>query len=430
MESKHWKLFTILIVNLITINTIKGQWLTNGTNIYNTNTGNVGIGETSPDSWFSPAKTLQITHYRPVLKLKSLGMTNTITFTNNAVNSGTHAGEFHLNHYYNSTDVTKSYLNFYGYPGGNALTILANSNIGIGTTDPTQKLEVTGNILTEIHDNMTNYLASGYNNVATDRPTFQTLRARGTKTSKLAVQQNDALGAFFFGGFSGTTYQYGSALYSYVDGPVTSTSVPARISFVTGSNSTDRQDRLTIKANGNIGIGTTSPNSRLEVAGTIHSTSGGFKLPDGTVLNSGSQLGGGGGTSFWTTIGTDGIRYDGKVGIGIDAGASFLPGDYQLAVNGKIIATEIKVQTDIWADFVFEKDYNLWKLCEVEKYIQENKHLPGMPTSGEVAQEGVSLGEMNALLLKKIEELTLYLIQQQKRIEELEKRIDKSELHD
>jgi len=100
------------------------------------------------------------------------------------------------------------------------------------------------------------------------------------------------------------------------------------------------------------------------------------------------------------------------------------PGTYKLAVNGKIRAKEVKVETG-WADYVFKEDYDLPTLAEVERHIKEKGHLPNIPSANEVAKNGIQLGEMNKLLLEKIEELTLYTIQQQKEIEKLKTKIDK-----
>lgn len=106
--------------------------------------------------------------------------------------------------------------------------------------------------------------------------------------------------------------------------------------------------------------------------------------------------------------------------------------NYKLAVGGKAIAEEfvIKLQTN-WPDYVFEDTYKLPSLLEVERYIRENKHLPELPSAQEVQQNGLTLGEMNALLLKKIEELTLYVIdlkkesiESQKKMAELQKEIE------
>lgn len=87
-------------------------------------------------------------------------------------------------------------------------------------------------------------------------------------------------------------------------------------------------------------------------------------------------------------------------------------------VDGLLRAKEVKVETG-WADFVFDKNYKLLSLPEVEKYIQENGHLPGIPTEKVVGTNGVSLGEMNVRLLQKVEELTIYLIQHEKEISDL-----------
>ena len=87
-----------------------------------------------------------------------------------------------------------------------------------------------------------------------------------------------------------------------------------------------------------------------------------------------------------------------------------------------IKATEIKVQTDVWSDFVFEKDYKLRPLADVLQFINANGHLPEIPSATEVKNNGVNLADMNAKLLQKVEELTLYVIELNKRIVELETR--------
>ena len=79
----------------------------------------------------------------------------------------------------------------------------------------------------------------------------------------------------------------------------------------------------------------------------------------------------------------------------------------KLSVNGNIRAKEIKVETANWPDYVFAKDYALPSLKETEQHIQEKGHLPGIPSAQEVKSNGVDLGELNAKLLKKIEEMTL-----------------------
>ena len=128
----------------------------------------------------------------------------------------------------------------------------------------------------------------------------------------------------------------------------------------------------------NVGIGTLIPQNKLDVNGTISSQN---------LLTTGS------------------------VGIGTTN-----TNGYKLAVNGIIRAKEIKVESD-WADFVFKKDYALPTLREVKKHIEEKGTLPGVPSESDVRTNGVNLGEVNALLLQKIEELTLYIIKLQEEVD-------------
>lgn len=107
------------------------------------------------------------------------------------------------------------------------------------------------------------------------------------------------------------------------------------------------------------------------------------------------------------------IAPSGNVGIG-----SFSPGE-KLSVNGKIRAQEIKVEASNWPDYVFSDDYKLPSLDEVETFVKTSGHLPGVPSAKQVAEEGVELGAVNKILLQKIEELTLYLLEMKKEIKEL-----------
>ncbi len=95
--------------------------------------------------------------------------------------------------------------------------------------------------------------------------------------------------------------------------------------------------------------------------------------------------------------------------------------DGDLFLDGKLTSTEIEVKLDVWPDFVFADDYELMSLHEVESYIQQNRHLPNVPSEAQVLENGVNVGEMTSILLQKVEELTLHIIELNKRIEELEK---------
>jgi hypothetical protein len=103
------------------------------------------------------------------------------------------------------------------------------------------------------------------------------------------------------------------------------------------------------------------------------------------------------------------------------------PGPYKLTVEGIIGARRVKVMQGTWADFVFEPEYKLPSLAEVEEYIKVNRHLPNVPSAKEVEKEGLDVGEMNKRLLQKVEELTLYLIEMNNHNKKLEKRVSELE---
>jgi hypothetical protein len=101
---------------------------------------------------------------------------------------------------------------------------------------------------------------------------------------------------------------------------------------------------------------------------------------------------------------------------------------YKLSVNGKVICEELKVELDqSWPDYVFESDYPLRSIQELETSIIENGHLPGIPSAEEVEENGLEVGDMQKRMMEKIEELSLYIIQLDKRNKVLQNRITKLE---
>lgn len=106
--------------------------------------------------------------------------------------------------------------------------------------------------------------------------------------------------------------------------------------------------------------------------------------------------------------------YDGRMGIGTN---KITNTNYRLFVETGIRTRKIKVDQDVWADYVFDSSYQLLPLSQVEAFVKANRHLPDVPSAAEVTKEGIDLGSNQAVLLQKIEELTLYLIEQNKQLE-------------
>jgi len=279
-------------------------------------------------------------------------------------------------------------------------------------------------------------------------------------------------GSVTMAGHNGLTYQSGGGGGAAI-GFSRGSSYDTNIDFYTSgySNSLGNiSHRMRIASNGNVGIGTSNPYSILHVVGDGANIDGGNSNQFGQGLIIESKTGGRSATigaqlEFVIPAGTDGLNSwgqgriitvagntlngdaTGKMIIGtrrmfnkngttqqwfygddivIDGGGNVGIGTIspteKLSVKGKIRAQEIKVETANWPDYVFAKDYKLPSLQETEQHIKEEGHLPGIPSAEEVKVNGVDLGEMNAKLLQKIEELTLHLIEIKKELDDLKKK--------
>lgn len=200
------------------------------------------------------------------------------------------------------------------------------------------------------------------------------------------------------------------------------------ISLIPGNNPQGNSIISSTKAN-NYGLilRAESQNSGKGQAGVVIRNSDGSTIPSQVTLI-GEQLDFRTGNNYHVSIedGTPGnsalfINYGGQVGIGTTS-----PGSFKLAVEGKIGAREIKVTLQSpWPDYVFNQGYQRMSLASLEAFIKKNNHLPNIPSAQEVKENGgIELGEMNAKLLEKIEELTLYVIELKKENEEFRKQLE------
>jgi hypothetical protein len=193
--------------------------------------------------------------------------------------------------------------------------------------------------------------------------------------------------------------------------------------------------RLVITNTGNIGIGTSSPSNKLDIYSNnerMFIGNGPIGLAIGQWDNTNNRIESVGRPLYFTTytgainFGISGITNltianSGNVGIGITNPQN------KLDVNGTVHSKQVNVDMNGWSDYVFNKDYILMPLSKLKTYIDQNHHLPEIPSEQEVAEKGLNLGEMNKLLTKKVEELTLYLIEKDKEVKDQQEEIQQNQ---
>jgi hypothetical protein len=325
------------------------------------------------------------------------------------------------------TDASALYFNYRGsasithfWNGGNSagspvMSMLNSGKVGIGTASPQETLHVNGNIRGNINGALRissgNGIVdigaqnSGYAHFYTDRP------------------------AFFFG----NPITVAGALNSY-----------NTYDLNLQTNGTTRMTIL--NASGNVGVGISTPANKLHIKGDAANNAWISLDKSSSTENAGLAIRKTGTSLFYLMsdyndsdafkLYSNGVTGEtssaprisfpyasanvlmaqsgGYVGIGTSHP------DYPLTVNGTIHAKEVRVDLNVPApDYVFENDYKLASLDDIKIYIDQNKHLPEVPSAKEMEKNGVQLGEMNMILLKKIEELTLHIIELKKEIDDL-----------
>jgi hypothetical protein len=310
-----------------------------------------------------------------------------------------------------------------GYSNGSYPTLKTNGNylyfsavgkysayLGGGSGDAVLGLnDASTNVKVSLNTNGNSYLNGGNVGIGTTSPAY-----------KLELQTVAPTKAAYFQ----TTGSWQAIDFSS-DGGVTKGSLSAVGGVLNiGSSASGTNSLVNVNLNsGYVGIGTTTPNAMLQINSAVERNS--FRIYKTTSTTNYLSIWQGSGGVGIDPIGTGKLYlgYDqttdtyvnGKLGIGTTQP------DYPLTVNGSVHAKEVRVDLNVPApDYVFENEYKLASLDEIKSYIDQNKHLPEVPSAKEMEKNGVQLGEMNMLLLKKIEELTLHIIKQEERIKKLE----------
>jgi hypothetical protein len=410
------------------LNSLDKHWNKTDIHVFNTNSGNVGIGTNTP------ASKLTINDINPVIGMLNNGLAvGHIQADGFDMKIGTHPDN-------PVGDI------IFQPKGIDRVTITETGKLGIGTSAPTALLSINSSNNEppglDLYENNVrkSYMNSGTNNLilgtdfdnATGTIRFQTRGAdrmtinpsgyvgigTNTPSSELTVNSsvNTAIQLQRFGSNRGFVKLENNDM---ILGPISLGALRV---------STNGINRMYVDNNGNVGIGTTESTSTFLTIGENGIGRSGVTFL-GTINNTER------GNLFFTnsggtfncyegdfTIRTNGIGFklfeDGNFAMGGTTKAT----NYRLSVHGKIIGTEVTAMAIAnWPDYVFSDNYKLKPLAEVKNFIAVNKHLPNIPAASEIEKNGIPLGDMSKRLMEKVEELTLYIIGMQEQIDALKK---------
>ena len=339
-----------------------------------------GIGTAVPDATLHLhfEGIASLCEYTPPTKTMKLMQLTTFATTHGFDISYNLNNDIKIQHY----DQTNFFIK--GPEGG--LTIAPDGNIGMGTDLPKQKLHIEdGNLI--------------INRVSPKIP--------GELNGALIFDAensnpNSLYNTWGIERVNSTTEGFGLNFWTYIHGHGTpNKDAPIHSVLFLGDNS-------------NVGIGTRTPTAALDVNGSLNAESAKiYGIMNAQNANIDRTL-------------TTGVLKAQSASISGNLSVNTLSANTLSAnnanINGEIKAKAVEVTLSGWKDYVFYEDYNLMSLAEVEQFIAKNYHLPDVPSAAEVEANGVNLGEMSAILIQKVEELTLYIIQLEKRLSEVEKK--------
>lgn len=382
-----------------------GHWTASGTDILNSNTGNVGIGTTP---------------LRGRLEIAGRVGATVALFGSDAFGVGISSNnpEIGFNYFYNNGTYTIKA----GYAANLGMDP-SNGNLYIGNFNNNQSASDFGTI--SGYQNVLTITQSGRLGIKNTAPTFELditgqQRVTGPPLSSPGLAGNLTGGGSFF--INNNNNDRKSMRFS-------ATTIQASESYIATSGSF-AIPLLLNPYGGNIGIGNSDPVAPLSFNSILGNKISLWNSSATAQYGIGIQPG----TLQFYTAGMDKMAFGYGSSTAFTETMSFYPGSgqlgigtanvggYKLAVNGNIRSKELVVETG-WADYVFDEDYKLPTLAEVEKFILQNKHLPNIPSAEEIQTNGLKLGDVQTKMMAKIEELTLYIIEQNKKIELLEQRL-------
>lgn len=403
----------------------QNMWTAIGSNIYNNNSGNVGIGT------ITPQEKLSINASNPGIQFLNSNSAKGFVQVNS---SDLKIGTYNTNTTGNLVFTTK---------GLDRMTINENGLVGIGTTSPVSALTISGtNPYIEIQNSGVNkgFLQAVNDDLKLGTNSTNTTGALVFQTKLLDRMTIDENGQIGIGTTSPTSILSINSSNPIVQlknsgtdkGFIQLVNDDIKIGTNLGNSTgrfivrTDGSDRFTINDIGNATLGTPAEGGLLTVdggyTGMVLKTGGTTRL---SVIAAGlnPEITGSGSGVFRIRNNNDGMYLYSNGQISIGGGGAVATG-YVVSVEGKLIATTVTaLPFGSWPDYVFEKDYQLRPLADVKKYIEENKHLPGILPAACMEKQGVELGDISKRLTEKVEELTLYILQQQEQIDELKKMI-------